>query len=144
MYEGGMEIMVPYLIKAVSSILPSQYLWMSEDKRIVIDVSKGNVDMAEDDLDNRLCDYCSRLCRNTNGFEFIRQKRIRMFGKVYGEIRYRSHMRELDFFNMFILGAYKGKELITTIQCPSDYANHNLHIFEYIADSIRVLNESPA
>lgn len=141
MFEDGMEIMLPSLIEAAASMVSSQYLWKSEDKRILVNVVKGNADLVERDMENRLDSYYHGFMKDVKGFEGIHVKKLRMYGRTYGEIRYRSHMIGYDFFNIFILGIYEGREIIITIQCLEDYAHKNLHIFENISDSIRILKE---
>jgi hypothetical protein len=138
MYDKGMEIMVPSQLKTADAVLSSQYLWTSEDKRLLISVVKGSADLQESGIDERLDSYLGRLGKDITGFEKISIKKLRMHGKTYGEIRYHSHMI-YDYFNMFILGIYNGREIICTIQCLEEYAKKNLHIFEYILDSIRII-----
>jgi hypothetical protein len=142
-FEDGMEIMVPSMIKTASSLVSSQYLWQSDDKRILINAVQGCSKLTELDIDNRLDSYYYEFSKAVNGFECIHIKKIRIYGKNYGEIRYLSHMKGYDLFNMFILGTYEGRELVFTIQCLEAYAEYNMHIFENISDSIRVIKKSP-
>lgn len=45
------------------------------------------------------------------------------------------------FYNIFLLGNYRNREFIVTIQCMEGDRAANAHIFENISDSIRILRK---
>jgi hypothetical protein len=138
MYDDGMEIMIPAHIDSTEAILAEQYLWISKDKKTIISVARGLDDLETEDIENRLSEYYRVFRRDIKDFKCKLLKKRSINLKPYGEIRYYSKMMGYNFFNMFYLGAYEGREVIFTIQCIESEMKSNLHIFEIIADSLRI------
>jgi hypothetical protein len=141
MYDEGIEIMIPSHLKISNSLLVSQYNWMSDDRKTVINVTRGSADLQESDIDLRLNEYYKRFNRDIKNFECKRVNKRRINGKTYGELQYLSCMMGYCFFNIFILGSYEGRELVFSIQCIDSNSKENLHIFENISDSLRILRK---
>ncbi|MDE6917103.1 MAG: hypothetical protein K2P39_09955 [Lachnospiraceae bacterium] len=139
LYNDGVEIMIPSDIRPADSFVPSQNSWLSKDKRTVINVTRGGADLTEENLNSRLNRYYMNFCREISHFDCSGISRRVINRRTYGEIRYRSHMAGYCFFNIFLLGSYQGRELIVTIQCMESSSAANLHIFENVSDSIRIL-----
>jgi hypothetical protein len=113
-------------------------MWSSVDKKTLINVTRGHSDLNEDNLDDRFDEYYSKFCNDVKGFKCIHVKKRSIHCRPYIEIRYRSKMARYNLFNIFLLGAYDGRELIATIQYIEDDTDYNIRVFENIADSIRV------
>ena len=60
------------------------------------------------------------------------------FGYEYGELQYSSQMMGYEFFTIFILGSYEGREIILTQQCMESDKKKWMPIFMNISESLRV------
>jgi hypothetical protein len=138
MYDEGMQIMIPSHLKQTKSLLASQYTWSSDDKKTLINVTRGHTDLEEDNLESRLDEYCRRFSKSVKGFDCKCVKKRSIQLRPYMELRYRSKMARYEFFNIFLLGIYEGRELIVTIQYLEDDSDYDVYVFENIEDSIRV------
>jgi hypothetical protein len=141
MYDDSMEIMVPSHLQYSNGMLVSQYTWLSDDKKTVINVSKGAADLLEGDIDIRLNEYYKGFCGSIKNFECDSVKKRVINGRMYGELQYTSCMMGYLFFNIFMIGSYEGHELIFSIQCMESERKDNIHIFENISDSLRILKK---
>lgn len=142
LYDEGMEIMIPSHLKCADSFIPSQHSWMSEDRRTVINVTRGGADLLEMNLGLRLNEYYKKFSKDISSFECRHINKRRINGQTYGEMQYLSQMMGYCFFNIFLLGTYEGRELIITIQCIEYESKTNMHIFENISDSLRLLRRT--
>jgi hypothetical protein len=140
-YDDGVEIMIPAFIKKTETLVAEQHLWLSEDGKTIISITRDGAKLTEDEIDSRLEEYYKGFIRDITHFECFHVKKRKICGRPYGEIRYRSRMMGYDFFNIFILGEYEGREIITTIQCMENDNEYNIRVFENIADSLRVLRK---
>lgn len=141
LYNNEVEIIIPSDIKPADSFVPSQNSWMSKDKKTVINVTRGGADLTDENLNNRLNEYCKGFRRNSSYFDCRKISRRTINRRTYGEIQYVSHVTGYSFYNIFLLGSYRGKELIVTIQCMESSQAANARIFEIISDSIRILRK---
>lgn len=141
LYDDGVEIMIPSGLKPAESFVPSQNSWISKDKKTVINVTRGAKDLTDESLSNRLDEYYKGFCKNISHFDCKKVSRRTINRRLYGEIQYLSHVTGYPFYNMFLLGNYGGRELVVTIQCTESSRTANAHIFEIIAESIRILRK---
>lgn len=141
LYGEGMEIMIPSGLKLTDSFGSPPYSWIDEDKKIVVNVARGGADLTSEELNIRLNKYYKGFSKDITHFECIRIAKRSVSGQTFGEIQYLSHMMGYCFYNIFLLGSYEGRELIVTIQCLDDNRAANVHIFENIADSLRLLRK---
>lgn len=141
LYDEGVEIMIPSGLKQTDSFGASQYSWIAEDKRTVINVARGGADLTAKELNIRLNEYYKSFSRDISRFECSRIAKRSVSGQTFGEIQYFSHMMGYGFFNIFLLGSYEDRELIVTIQCLACHRAANAHIFENITDSLRLLRK---
>lgn len=141
LYDDGVVIMIPSDIMPAESFVPSRNSWMSKDKKTVINVTRGGEDLTEENLNNRLNEYYKSFCKNVSHFDCKKVSRRMINGKIFGEIQYLSHVTGYCFYNIFLLGSYIGEELVITIQCMESSHTANVHIFENISDSIRILRK---
>ena len=141
MYSESVEIMVPSHLTLTNSFLTSHYNWMSDDRRVVVNVAKGGSDLDEDSLLSRLDEYYRGFCKNITNFECIAIKKSRVSGRFYGEIKYSSEMTGYRFYNVFMLGCFEGAEIVLTLQCMYDEIKTQERIFENISDSLRILRK---
>lgn len=141
LFDEGIEIMIPSDIQPADSFVPSQNSWLSKDKRTVINVARGGEDLTEETLSIRLNEYYKSFCKDIKDFDCLHVTKRTINRRTYGEIQYLSHMTGYCFYNMFLLGNYREREFIVTIQCMESDKAANLHIFENISDSIRILRK---
>lgn len=142
MYNNCMEIMVPSSLSAGTTSPIAQYHWQSEDKKVVVDVARGGADLDEEGLYERLNEYYKGFCKDITNFQCLHIEKRSVNGHAYGELRYTSDMMGYRFYNVFMLGALEGRELVLTLQCMDKDVKSHLHIFEIISDSIRILRNN--
>lgn len=137
MYDERMEIMVPSSLKMSNAFHTTQYNWASEDRTVVVNVTRGGGDLDEEGLYVRLDEYYRGFCKSVSDFDCLQIKKRTVNGCAYGEIRYTSDMTGYRFYNIFMLGSLEGRELVVTLQCMDRDMKANLHMFEIISDSLR-------
>lgn len=138
LYDGQMEIMVPSELKLTASLAPSQYNWVSADKKRLVNVTKGGSSMGAEELMLRMNEYYKRFSKDVSGFLCGRIKKRQINGQAYGEMHYASSMMGYHFDNIFLIGNCAQRELIVTVQCMEDMPKY-MHIFENVMDSLRLL-----
>lgn len=138
MYDDKVEIMVPSHLKLTNTYLTSQYNWMSDDRKVVINVARGGSDLDEENLLLRLDEYYKGFNKDISEFECTRVYKRKINTHSYGEICYLSDMSGYKFYTVFLLGCFEGREMIITLQCMEQQIKQNEHIFENIADSLRI------
>lgn len=142
LFDEAVEIMIPSDIKPADvSFASSQNSWLSKDRRTVINVTRGGADLTRESLSVRLNEYYKCFCRDINHFDCLHISKRMINRREYGEIEYLSHVTGYRFYNIFLLGNYGNREFIVTIQCLQSGREANVHIFENILDSIRVLRK---
>ncbi len=141
LYDEGIEIMIPSDIRPSDSFVPSHNCWLSKDRRTVINVTRGAADLTEENLSIRLNEYYKSFCKDIGQFECLNITKRVINRRTYGEIQYLSHVTGYCFYNIFLLGNYRKREFIVTIQCMESDRAANVHIFENISDSIRILRK---
>ncbi len=154
MYDDSMEIMIPSHLHILSEekrtsgkqtrmgdTLVSRYNWISDDRRVVINVTGRGNELTQEKLLLKLQDYYDSFKTGVAEFECLQVIKRRINGYDYGELQYRSEMMGYAFFTMFILGIYEGREVILTLQCMERDKKSLLPIFMNISDSLRVLRK---
>ena len=154
LYKEGMEIMVPshlHMLTQENHIagkearmgdrMLSNYNWISDDRRVVINVTSGGNELTKENLLLRLQDYYTGFQNNVVEFACLKVTKRWINGYDYGELQYRSEMMGYAFFNIFILGVYEGKEIILTLQCMERDQKAWLPIFMNVSDSLRILRK---
>ncbi|MDE6621026.1 MAG: hypothetical protein K2K74_11180 [Lachnospiraceae bacterium] len=144
LYDEGIEIMIPSDIEPAESFVPSQNSWLSKDKKTMINVTRGGADLTEENLNNRLKEYREGFCKDVSHFDCKKVGRRCINSKSFGEIQYLSRVTGYCFYNIFMLGSYRGRELIVTIQCMESNWTEKEPMLKYVADSIRVLKTQGA
>ena len=139
LYDDEVEIIIPSDMKPAESFVPSQNSWVSKDKMTVINVTRGGADLTDDNLNSRLNEYYKGFCKDIGHFSCEKISRRTINRRTYGEIEYLSHVTGYCFYNLFLLGSYRERELVVTIQCMESSRAANAHIFGIISDSIRIL-----
>lgn len=150
LYKEGMEIMIPSHLHMLTEenhtsgqavrmgdTFVSNYNWLSDDRRVVINVTGGN-EMAQDSLLQRLQEYYDHFKTQVNEFDCQKVTRRRINGHDYGELQYSSQMMGYEFFTIFILGSYEGREIILTQQCMERDKKTWMPIFTNISESLRI------
>ena len=154
LYKDGMEIMVPshlHMLTQENHIagkearmgdrMLSNYNWLSDDKRVVINVTSGGNALTREDLLLRLQDYYTGFQNNVVVVECVMVCKRGFNGYDYWELQYRCVMMGYAFFNIFILGVYEGKEIILTLQCMERDQKAWFPIFMNVSDSLRILRK---
>lgn len=140
-YNDGIEMMIPSHFKKSVSFAAVQNSFMSENRRVVVNIARGAGNLTPDRLVTRMDAYYKEFTRDVLEFDCIARNQRQFLGDVFGELKYSSTMMGYLFYNVFILGIYGGRELIVTMQCVQEEAADNERIFENIADSIRILKK---
>lgn len=138
-YNEGVEVMIPSCLKESASYAMLQNSFISDNKRVIVNIARGGSDLTQEQLDARLEDYYRGFARDVLAFDCLKINKRQFLGDLFGELRYLSNMMGYGFYNVFILGIYGGRELIVTMQCMADEITDNERMFENIADSIRIL-----
>ena len=150
LYKEGMEIMIPSHLHMLleenhtsgqavrmGDTFVSNYNWLSDDRRVVINVTGGN-EITQDSLLQRLQEYYDCFKAQVNEFECQKVTRRRINGHDYGELQYSSQMMGYEFFTIFILGSYEGREIILTQQCMERDKKAWMPVFTNISESLRI------
>lgn len=150
LYKEGMEIMIPshlYMLTEenhtsgqavrMGDTFVSNYNWLTDDRRVVINVTGGN-ELLQDSLLQRLQEYYDRFKAQVNEFDCQKVTRRRINGHDYGELQYSSQMMGYEFFTIFILGSYEGREIILTQQCMERDKKIWMPIFMNVSESLRI------
>jgi len=154
LYEDGMEIMVPSHLHMLTEekhtsgtevrmgdTFVSNYNWLSDDRRVVINVTCGGNAMTQESLLQRLQEYYDGFKKQVMEFECIKITRRRINGYDYAELQYRSELMGYAFFTIFILGIYEGREFILTQQCMEREQKAWMPVFMNISESLRILRK---
>lgn len=154
LYDNGMEIMIPSHLHILThekhttgqevrmgDRILSRYNWLSDDRRVVINVTSGGNELLQENLLLRLQDYYAEFQKDVVEFVCLKVTKRRINGYDYGELQYRSEMMGYAFFNIFMLGIHEGKEIILTQQCMERDQKALLPIFMNISDSLRILKK---
>lgn len=137
LYNNGIEMILPTNLVMEDSLLLPQYYWFSEDRKTVVNVARGNIVNRE--LDIRLSEYYKEFVRNISRFHCNRIARREINGFSYGEMQYTSFMMGYHFFNYFLLGDFRERELLMIIQCMSNDIGEYAHVFENVLDSLKII-----
>lgn len=151
LYQDGMEIMVPSHLHMLTEerhisgeevrmgdTFVSNYNWLSDDRRVVINVTGGN-EIVQDNLLLRLQEYYDSFKVQVTEFECLKVTKRKINGYDYGELQYSSQMMGYEFFTIFILGSYEGREIILTQQCMERDRKKWMPIFTNISESLRIM-----
>lgn len=141
LYNGGIEIMLPSYIKESEAYTLGQNSFTSENRRVVVNITRGGGDLTQEQLITRMNEYYRSFAKDVPEFECLQINKRHFLGDRFEELRYLSSMMGYKFYNVFILGIYGGRELIVTMQCMQEDAADNERIFDNIADSIRILKK---
>lgn len=140
-YNDGIEMMIPSHFKETASFTTVQNSFISDNRRVVVNIARGGGSLTQEQLVTRMDAYYREFTRDVREFDCIARNQRQFLGDVFGELKYSSSMMGYSFYNVFILGIYGGRELIVTMQCVQEEAANNERIFDNIADSIRILKK---
>ena len=151
LYEEQLEIMIPSELKFVTGnntdggvnkklgdSLLSNYNWITNNRKVTINVMRGGNNVNDDNLTMRLQSYFSNFQNSVSDFECVCINKKHINGKWYGEIQHTSDMMGYRFFNDFILGEFQESEIIVTQQCFQPEKKLYSPVFENVFNSIRV------
>lgn len=152
LYQDSMEIMIPSHLHMLmeekhtngeevrmGDTFIANYNWLTEDRRVVINVTDGGNEVTQESLLQRLQEYYDGFKAQVNEFECLRVTKRIINGHTYGELQYSSQMMGYEFFNIFILGSHEGREIILTQQCMECDKKKWLPIFMNISESLRIM-----
>lgn len=140
-YNDGIEIMIPSHFKESESFVAVKNSFASDNRRVIVNIARGGGELTPEQLVTRMDEYYKGFTRDVLEFDCIAINKRQFLGDVFGELKYSSSMMGYQFYNVFLLGVYGGRELIVTMQCVQDEAADNERIFDNIADSIRILKK---
>lgn len=140
-YNDGVEMMIPSCLKEPTSRLFAQNSFVSDNKRVIVNVSRGADGLTQQLLETRLNEYCRGFAKDARKFECLRIDKRQFLDDLFVDLRYLSGMMGYQFYNAFVLGIYEGRELVVTMQCMQNETADNEHMFDFIADSIRILKK---
>lgn len=137
-YDDGVEMMIPSCLKKATSKFVVQNSFVSDNKRVIVNIARGRDDMTQEQLETRMDAYCRTFAKDVPKFECLKIYKRQFLGDLFIDLRYRSDMMGYPFYNVFILGVYGARELIVTMQCVQNEVTDNKHMFDIVADSIRI------
>lgn len=140
-YDDGVEIMIPSCLKDPVSRLGIQNSFVSDNNRVVVNIARGGDGLTQELLEARMDAYCQEFAKNIPAFQCLKRNKRQFLGDSFEDLRYFSNMVGYQFYNVFILGVFEGRELIVTMQCVGNETEENERIFDMIADSIRILKK---
>ncbi len=141
LYNEGIEVMIPSSLKRSTSRFAVQNSFVSDNGRIVVNIARGVSDLTQECLITRMDEYYRKFAKDVPSFDCLKIHKRQFLDDLFGEFRYRYDMMGYQFYNVFILGIYGGRELVVTMQCVQDEAQENERVFDNIADSIRILKK---
>lgn len=140
-YNNGVEMLIPSCLKESASRFGVQNSFASDNNRVIVNVARGGAGLTQEQLEMRLETYCKGFAKDSSAFECLKVNKRQFLGDSFMDLRYFSDAMGYQFYNAFILGIYEDRELIVTMQCIRNEAAESEHIFDVIADSIRILKK---
>lgn len=140
LYDDKLEIMLPANLNETKGFFTTQHTWVSDDKKIVVNISKNGTELDKSQILFRMDDYYKGFERDILQFECIKIKKTEINFQPYGEMAYFSDMMGYQFYNIFLLGCFENKEIVVTLQCMSKDIKNMEHVFGNIIDSLRIKN----
>lgn len=141
LFEGKMEVLIPSQLQPQNSMNGldlCQYAWASADGKVMVNVTRGALDLQEKELLMRLQDYYVGYIRDVQGFHCHHIRRRSINGFEYAELQYQAEMMGYLFYHVLILGVFQDSELIISLQCMDADRKEFEHVFSNIADSIQI------
>lgn len=140
-YDDGVEVMIPSCLKEPTSQPALQNSFISDDKRVIVNVARGKDCFTQEQLETRMNEYCRGFAKDISQFKCLKIHKRQFLSDLFVDLRYSSSMMGYQFYNAFILGIYGDRELIVTMQCMQNDAADNERMFDVVADSIRIINK---
>lgn len=140
LFDNEIEIMLPSKFVRQDDLF-RENLWVSEDRRVVISITRGIKEVSEKELILRLQDYYLEYSQSVHGFKCMHIKKRVISGYEYAEMYYRSENLGYVIENVILLGSYRESELFMTFQCGQSDAKEYLHVFENVMDSITMIRK---
>lgn len=140
-YDDGVEMMIPFDLKEQPSQFGVQNSFVSENRRVVLNVARGKDGMTQAQVELRMDAYYREFEQDVPAFECLKRKKRQFLGESFADLRYRSNMMGYQFYNAFLLGIYDSRELIVTMQSVGNEAAKIERTFDMIAESIRILKK---
>lgn len=137
LYEDEVEIMIPNNLSETTDMF-RDYMWVSDDKKIVITLTKSLNQMDENELLMRLQDYYLEYQSAVNGFRCIYIRKHEIHHRDYGEMHYESDVMGYVIQNFILLGVFENQEFVLTLQCGETNKEEQLHIFSNVIESLKV------
>lgn len=154
LFDGKMEIMLPSNMRMITNekitdekllrigdVRLSQYTWVSDDRKIVASIMIGGSDMKDNELTQKMQYYYSKYKKDVQNFNCHNITKRKINGSEYGQMTYSSEMMSYGFYNVFMLGTFKGREMIMTLQCMESERETQEQIFSIVAASIKMFSE---
>lgn len=95
-----------------------EFAYAYEDKRAVITITKPDIELSENNLEDRLVEYYNIYQRSVANFSNGNMaKKLCNSGKKIGMFHYTSTSVERDLLNFFCLLSLDDKEVMVTLHC---------------------------
>ena len=140
-FDNTMEIMVPSCLKMEQERFMAGCNWFSQDKKMAVNAAKGSGDLSDEGLYLRLGEYYKRFSANMAGFECGKISRRDICGRPFGEMRYTTDILGYSFYNVFMLGRLKDRELVINMQGVDGGDGEIRGIFDNVSASVRIFGE---
>lgn len=137
LYEDAVDIMIPDNLTQTQDMF-RDYMWVSDDKKIVITLTQSLNGMNEKQLLMRLQDYYLEYQSAVKGFQCKYIKKHEIHRKEFGLMHYESEVMGYTIQNMVLLGVFEKQELVLTLQCGETNQEEQLHIFSNVIESLNI------
>ena len=141
LYNDNMEIMLPSRLSMNDTYVTAGYNWISDDRHVTVNVTKGAAGINDSRLYQRLDKYYKQFNRNMSGFECKKILKREINRRNYGEMDYICEVSGYRFFNVFMLGSLEQAELILNLQCMESDSGEYGSIFANISASVRLFDK---
>lgn len=140
-YDDGVEMAIPSCLKEPDSRFFVPNSFVSDNKRVIVNISRGTGGLIREHLEARMDEYYKEFAKAVSDFECLKRDKRQFLDDMFVDLRYLSDMMGYPLYNAFILGIYGGRELIVSMQCMQNETVDYEQIFDYIAGSIRILKK---
>lgn len=137
LYDNQIEIMIPKKLNQTDDMF-RDYLWVSQDRKVMISMTRGIREIESRELVLRLQDYYLEYQSAVEGFQCCYVRKQEIHRHEFGVMYYESKMMGYKMHNIILLGAFQKCELILTMQCGEREKEELLHAFRNVMESLKI------
>lgn len=123
-------------VRTLEDVSVADYTWISPEHDVVVSVTRGSQSLTEDEIGTRIQEYYSIYNEEMVRFDVQELSRVQIHGNRLGMLKYKAEMMNYKLYNEFILGSYKGKELVVVLQCMAADRKDKEDIMDSIVGSL--------